>query len=195
VCGTDSYSGSHFLQNTKAGSLGYTEKTIQNAWKDIQFVDLCILIKRLEGDVLDTAILGEVEGNKAPKLLGNRLWDIKSSVSLFGIGVKQGEDSITIQNFKSDSGIKSVVILGNNFSVIDDFQAAIGMMEIFLSMNYQHKVFTIPGQIEIIDIIRQYWHQPVDLLIEELRALIYRVDSASIGINALTIASVPKIII
>jgi hypothetical protein len=194
VCGIDSFSGEHFLRNTNAGLLGYTDKTIQNAWEDIKYVDLCILIIRNEGDLLNIALLGEVEGNKAPKLFGSNFWGKKSSVCLFGIGVQQGEKNIYVQNIKTESGIKSIVTLGSNFSVIDDFQSAIGMMEIFLSMHHQHKVFTIPGQSDIVETIRQHWCQPIDLLIEQLRALIYRVDSAA-GTNALTIPSVPKIII
>lgn len=194
VCGVDSYSGSLFLTSTKAGILGYTDKTIANVWEDIKYVDLCILIERLDGDNLDTAILGEVEGNKAFKLFGSSFWRKKSSVCLFGIGVQQGGKSIEIQNVRTDSGIKSIVSLGSNFSVIDDFQSAVGLMEIFLSMNPQHKVFTIPGQSDVIEIIRQYWNRPIDSLIEELRVMINKVDSASLGTNALTIPSVPKII-
>ncbi len=194
VCGIDSYSGAYFLQNTKAGLLGYTDKTIQNVWEDIKYVDLCILIRRTEGDVLDTALLGEVEGNKAPRLLGSSFWGKKSSMCLFGIGVKQGGEHISVQNIKTQNGVKSIITLGSNFSVIDDFQSAIGMMEVFLSMNHRHKVFTIPGQSDVVEIIRQHWHKPIESLIEELRLLISRVDLASMGTNALTIPSTPKIV-
>ncbi|WP_421341634.1 hypothetical protein [Aeromonas veronii] len=194
VCGIDSYSGSIFLQNTNAGILGYNEKTISNVWEDIKYVDLCILIERNEGDLLDTAILGEVEGNKALKLFGSSYWGKKSSVCLFGIGVQQGSKYIEIHNFRTESGIKSIVSLGSNFAVIDDFQSAIGLMEIFLSLNHQHKVFTIPGQSDVVEIIRQHWNQPIENLIAVLRGMINRVDSASLGTNPLTIPSVPKII-
>lgn len=195
VCGIDSYSGDSFLKTTKAGILGYNDKTIQNVWEDIKYVDLCILIKRNEGDLLDTALLGEVEGNKASKLSRSGFWDKKSSVCLFGIGVQQGWKDIEVQNVRTNSGIKSIVSLGSDFSVIDDFQAAIGMMETFLTLNPHHKVSRIPGQIDVIDIIRCYWSRPITSLIEELRTMIHKVDSAELGTNPLTIHSVPKIII
>ncbi|MGD1393222.1 hypothetical protein [Vibrio harveyi] len=193
VCGIDSYSGANFLRNTKAGILGYTDKTIHNVWEDIKFVDLCILIRRFAGDTLDTALLGEVEGNKGNRLLGSG-WGKKSTMCLFGIGVKQGEKNISIQNIKLEGSVKTIAILGSEHSVIDDFHAAIGLMEVFLSLNPQHKVVNIPGQSEIIEIIRSNWFHPVETLIETLRSFINRVDSAGIGINPISIQSVPKII-
>lgn len=194
VCGIDSYSGAEFLQNTNAEIFGYTEKSIVNVWEDIKYVDLCILVRRYEGDTLDSALLGEVEGNKGQKLFRNSGWGKKSSMCLFGVGVKQGETEISIQNVKLENSIKTVAILGSEHSVIDDFHVAIGLMEVFLSMNYQHKVVKIPGQYEIIEIIRNNWFNPVEELIETLRGFINRVDGASLGINPLTIQSVPKII-
>ena len=194
VCGIDSHSGEHFLKNTNARIFGYTEKTIQNVWEDIKYVDLCILIKRQSNNILDSALLGEVEGNKAPKLLGSSFWGKKSSLCLFGIGVKQGESNTAIYNVRYGDGVKTVITLGSNFAVIDDFQAAIGMMEVFLSMNHQHKVFTIPGQSDVVEIIRQYWYLPIDELINQLRSLIRRVETATMGTNALTIPTVPKIV-
>lgn len=194
VCGVDSYSGEQFLRNTNAGIMGYTEKNIINVWEDIKYVDLCIMIRRNKGDTLDTALLGEVEGNKGAKLFGNSGWGKKSSMCLFGIGVKRGESEMSIHNVKLENSIKTVATLGSEHSVIDDFHVAIGLMEIFLSMNHQHKVSKIYGQSEIVDIIRNYWHQPVEQLIEELRSFINRADGASIGINPITIQSVPKII-
>jgi len=194
VCGIDSYSGAEFLRNTNAAIFGYTEKSIVNVWEDIKYVDLCILIRRYAGDTMDSALLGEVEGNKGYKLFGNSGWGKKSSMCLFGIGVKQGEAEISIQNIKLENSVKTIAILGSEHSVIDDFHAAIGLMEVFLSMSPKHKVVTVPGQYEIIEIIRSHWHLPVDGLIEILRGFINRVNGASLGINPLTIQSVPKII-
>lgn len=194
VCGIDSYSGEHFLKYTDAGILGYTNKTIQNVWNDIKYVDLCILIKRQSDSILDTALLGEVEGNKAPRLLGSSFWGKKSSLCLFGIGVQRGVTDVAIYNVKHGDGIKAVITLGSNFSVIDDFHATIGIMEIFLSMNHQHKVYTIPGQNDVVEMIRDYWSKPITDLIQELRAMIRNVDIASIGTNALTISTIPKIV-
>lgn len=194
VCGIDSYSGAEFLRNTNASIFGYTEKNIVNVWDDIKYVDLCILIRRNIGDTLDSALLGEVEGNKGQKLFVNSGWGKKSSMCLFGVGVKQGETEISIQNIRLENSVKTIATLGSEHSVIDDFHAAIGLMEIFLSMNHQHKICTVLGQSEIIEIIRSNWNSPVDGLIETLRGFINRAEGASIGINPLTIQSVPKII-
>lgn len=195
VCGIDSYSGEFFLKTNNASMFGYTDITIQNVYEDIKYVDLCILIRRTQGDLNDSALLGEIEGNKGSKLLGSSFWGRKSSVCLFGIGVQQGANDLSVQNIQTGSGIKTIITLGSQHSIIDDFHATIGMMEIFLSMNHNHKVFMIPGQTDIVEIIRQHWEQPVEILIEELRCLIQSVDSASLGTNPLTIPSVPKIII
>lgn len=194
VCGIDSYSGEQFLKNTNAEIFGYTEKTIQNVWEDIKYVDLCILIKRQSNNNIDSALLGEVEGNKAAKLLGKSFWEKKPSLCLFGIGVKKGEPNIARYNVRYGEGVKTVITLGSNYPVIDDFQVAIGIMEIFLSMNHQHKISKIPGQIAIVDIIRDYWYLPIDKLIIQLRSLIRRVETATMGTNDLTITTVPKIV-
>lgn len=195
VCGIDSYSGATFLQNTNAGIFGYTDKNIDNVWKDIKYVDLCILIKRYAGDTMDTALLGEVEGNKGTKLLGTRSWEKKSSMCLFGIGVQEGESEITIQNVQLENSVKTIAVLGSDHSVIDDFHSAIGVMEVLLSMNYKHKVTKLSGQSEVIDIVRLYWYKPVEELITVLRSFIKRMDGASVGINSITTQSVPNIII
>lgn len=194
VCGIDSYSGAEFLRTTNAGIFGYTDKNIQNVWEDIKYVDLCILIKRFEGDTLDSALLGEVEGNKGNKLLTGTGWEKKSSMCLFGIGVKQNGAEISIHNVKLENSIKTIAILGSEHSVIDDFHVAVGTMELFLSYNRDHKVMVIPGQREVLDIIREYWFQPVDQLISVLRLFIVRANGASLGINPITIQSIPKII-
>lgn len=195
VCGIDSYSGELFLRSTNAGIAGYAEQTIQNVWEDIKYVDLCILIRRTVGDTLDSALLGEVEGNKGYKLLGSSLWGKKSSVCLFGIGVQPEGSELSIQNIRFESGIKTVITLGSEHAVIDDFQSAVGMMEVFLSLNHQQKIFMIPGQSDVIEMIRQHWTQPIDVLINELRNLIQSVESAALGTNPLTIPSLPKIIL
>lgn len=196
VCGIDSYSGEHFLKNTKANIFGYTTKTITNVWEDIKYVDLCILINyTFNGNFATTALLGEVEGNKGSILLGEKIWSGKSSLCLFGIGVKYGNRDTQIYNVKHGSSTKSVITIGSQFPVIDDFHSAIGVMEVFLSMNHQHKITRVVGQNEIIDIIRYHWNLPIQDLIGELRLLINKVDLASMGTNALSIHTVPKIII
>jgi len=193
ICGIDSYSGEQFLKTTTAAILGYTEYTIQNVWEDIKYVDLCILIKRLPGDTLDTAILGEVEGNKGRKLFAPDFWEKKSSMCLFGIGVAQGGAEISIHNIELENSIKTVVTLGSNFSVVDDFKIALGMMEVFLSLNHKQKIQLIDGQKEIVEIIKYYWNKPIDELITALRTMINRVETANIGINPLSMTSIPKI--
>ncbi|HFQ8225524.1 TPA: hypothetical protein ACHTCC_001542 [Citrobacter freundii] len=194
VCGIDSYSGAEFLKKTNAGIFGYTKYNIQNVWEDIKYVDLCILIKRFAGDTQDSALLGEVEGNKGNKLLGSAGWQNKSSMCLFGIGVQPNGAQISVHNVQLEQSVKTVAILGSEHSVIDDFHIAIGTLELFLSYNRNHKIMVVPGQGDVLDIIRSYWFQPVDQLIEVLRTFIVRVDGASLGINPITIQSVPKII-
>lgn len=194
VFGIDSYSGAEFLKTTDAGIFGYTQYNIQNVWEDIKYVDLCILIRRYAGDTLDSALLGEVEGNKGNKLLGSaNYWNKKSSMSLFGIGVQPNGTKITVHNVRLENSIKTVAILGSEHSVIEDFHDAIAIMETFLSHNRNHKIKPFPGQSEVLDIIRSHWNQPVDQLIEVLRSFIVRVDRASLGINPITIPSVPII--
>ncbi|SDY09690.1 hypothetical protein [Nitrosomonas halophila] len=194
VCGIDSYSGHSFLQNTNAGIFGYTEKTISNVWEDIKYVDLCILIRRSSQEMLDTAILGEVEGNNAVKLYRESFWNKKSSFCSFGIGVRTGLDRTTIENYRTDTGVKTIVTLGSKFPVIEDFKIAVGLMGAFFNMSPSAVLQFVPGQAEIVELIRQSWREPVDSLIEQLRSLVVRVDSASIGTNALSMHSVPKII-
>lgn len=194
VCGIDSYSGEEFLKNTNAGIFGYHQHNIQNIWEDIKYVDLCILIRRFDGDTLNSALLGEVEGNKGNILLGGSGWGKKSSMCLFGIGVQPNGAQISVHNVRLENSVKTVAILGSEHSVIDDFHVAIGVMELFLSFNRNHKIMEAPGQREILDIIKTHWFKPADQLISVLRSFIVRADSASLGINPITIQSIPKII-
>jgi hypothetical protein len=195
VCGIDSYSGEAFLNTCNAAILGYDNNTINNVWRDIKYVDLCVLIRRHAGDLTDTALLGEVEGNKGYKTLQPGYWEYKSRACLFGIGVKEGEQNATIQNVRFESCVKTIIMLGSEFSVIKDFQAAVGTMETFLSLRPQHHVISFPGLDEVIDRIRVNWSNPIEVLIDELRSFIYRVDSAVLGTNPLSIPSVPKLIV
>ncbi len=83
VCGIDSYSGHSFLQYTDAVIIVWTkgatlEHTIQNVWRDINYVDLCIFIDRNDFPQ-KIAIPGEVEGNNGAKLLRQSFWGAKSS--------------------------------------------------------------------------------------------------------------------
>jgi len=195
VCGIDSYCGAEFLKTTNASIFGYTQDNIQSAFEDIKYVDLCILIKRQAGDTLDSALFGEVEGNKGNKLLGSpNYWKKKSSRCLFGIGVQPNGAQITVHNVRLENSVKTVAILGSEHSVIEDFRAAIGIMEIFLCYNRNHNIKAFPGQREVLDIIKSHWNQPVDQLIEVLRSFIVRVDVANLGINTITMPYVPKII-
>ncbi|MFP1760904.1 hypothetical protein [Lonsdalea quercina] len=113
---------------------------------------------------------------------------------LFGIGVQPNGAQISVHNVRLEESVKTVAILGSEHSVIDDFHIAIAMMEIFLYYNRNHKIMAVAGQSEVLDIIKSHWFQPVDQLIEVLRTFIVRVDGASLGINPITIQSVPKII-
>jgi len=194
VCGIDSYCGYQFLQNTNAAIFGYSESTISNVWEDIKYVDLCILIEHSSEELLDTAILGEVEGNNARKLYRDSFWNNKSSFCSFGIGVRTGKENATIESFKTDTGIKTVVTLGSRFAVIEDFKIAVGLMGVFFYISPNTTLQFVPGQKEIVDIIKQFWHDPVESLIHELRSLIRRVDRASMGTNALSLHTVPKIV-
>ena len=195
ICGIDSYSGQSFLEHTDAAIFGYSENTIQNVWEDIKYVDLCILVERNSFQTMNTAILGEIEGNNAVKLYRESFWDKKSSFCSFGIGVRDKQDNITVQNVRTDRGIKTIFSLGSNFPVIEDFKIAIGILETFFSMSPNHTLQFIPGQKEVVEIIRYHWHKPVVQLITTLRGMIKNVESASLGTNALSMHSVPKIII
>ncbi len=195
VCGIDSYSGSNFLNSTNAGIFGYDEKTIANVYEDIKYVDLCFLINRFKGDTLNTAVLGEVEGNNTVKLNRENYWRKKSSFCSFGIGIKNINNNMEIRNIRTETGIKTILTLGSNFDVVRDFRIAVGILETFFSLSPQHILQFVSGQKEIVDIIRYYWNKPVIDLIEILREKISRVDTASIGTNALTVTKVPKIIL
>lgn len=195
VCGVDSYSGEQFLRTTSAAIFGYDERTILNAYKDIKWVDLCILIARFKGDILDTAILGEVEGNKFDPLLRNSFWRRKASFCSFGIGVQLASSNIGIQNIKTESGIKTVVSLGSEFDVIEDFKISIGIMEAFFSISPAHRLQFVPGQREVVDIVREHWGKSIEDLIMLLRGMVQRLDVASMGTNTLSLNTVPKIVI
>ncbi|HDZ8982163.1 hypothetical protein ACET6Z_16490 [Aeromonas veronii] len=193
VCGIDSYSGAHFLNTTNAAIFGYNEKTIANVFEDIKYVDLCFLITRFVGDTLNTAILGEVEGNNAIKLNRESFWSKKSSFCSFGIGIGNINNDIEIINVRTDTGVKTILTLGSKFDVVDDFKISIGILETFFAISPQHVQQFVPGQKQIIDIVRYYWDKPIVELIETLRAKVSRVEAASIGTNALSVTSVPII--
>ncbi len=194
VCGIDSYSGTHFLNTTTAAIFGYNEKTIANVYEDIKYVDLCFLITRYQGDTMNTAILGEVEGNNAIKLNRESFWNKKSSFCSFGIGVGKTLNNIELQNIRTDTGIKTILTLGANFDVVEDFKISIGILETFFSISPQHKLQFVDGQKDIVEIIRYHWDKPIVELIEILRNMLSRVDTASIGTNALCVSSVPTIV-
>jgi hypothetical protein len=194
VCGIDSYSGSNFLNSTTAGIFGYNQETIANVYEDIKYVDLCFLITRFQGDMLNTAILGEVEGNNAVKLNRDNFWKKKSSFCSFGIGVNQKTEGMEIQNIRSETGIKSILTLGAKFDVVADFKIAIGILEIFFSISPKHQQQFVEGQKEIVEVIRYHWDKPIIDLIDILRGFVSKVDSASIGTNALSVSTVPAII-
>lgn len=194
VCGIDSYSGEQFLNTTTAGIFGYNKETIINVYEDIKYVDLCFLITRSQGDTLNTAILGEVEGNNAVKLNRETFWKKKSSFCSFGIGVKNSKEDISVENIRTESGVKTIVTLSSHFPVIDDFKIAIGIMETFFSISPAHKMQLVDGQREIVEIIKYHWDKPIDELIGNLRSMVTNVKTANIGTNALSISTVPKII-
>ncbi|WP_422475315.1 hypothetical protein [Endozoicomonas sp. ALB032] len=193
VCGIDSYSGANFLNATTAEIFGYNEKTISNVYEDIKYVDLCFIINRFQGDTLNTAILGEVEGNNAVKLNRENFWNKKSSFCSFGIGVGKIDSDMELVNLRAESGIKTVLTLGSQFDVIEDFKIAIGILETFFSITPNHRLQFVAGQKEVVDIIRYFWDKPITDLIETLRAKVSRVETASIGTNALSVSSVPTI--
>jgi hypothetical protein len=193
VCGIDSYSGANFLNTTNAEIFGYNERTIANVFEDIKYVDLCFLINRFEGGTLNTAILGEVEGNNAIKLNRESFWNKKSSFCSFGIGIANINNDMELINIRTETGVKTILTLGTNFDVVNDFRISIGILETFFAISPQHIQQFVPGQKQIVDIIRYYWDKPIVELIETLRAKVLRVEAASIGTNALSVTSVPII--
>lgn len=195
VCGVDSYSGEQFLRTTSAAIFGYNERTIANVYEDIKWVDLCILISRCKGDTLDTAILGEVEGNKFGQLLQQRFWRKKASFCSFGIGVQIGSSDIETQNIETEVGIKTIVSLGSEFNVVEDFKVSVGIMEAFFAISPMHRMQFVPGQRDVVDIIRAHWGRPIEDLIMVLRESVQKLDVASMGTNSLSLNTVPKIVI
>lgn len=194
VCGVDSYSGHNFLRTTDAVIFGYNEQTIQNVWRDIHFVDLCILINKSENS-RKIAVLGEVEGNNGAKLLRESYWGGKSSFCSFGIGVSDRCEGMIAQTFRTTTGLKTILTLGSKFSVVDDFKTAIDVLDVLFAMGPNIRIPSRPGMSDVIDIIRVRWNDPVDHLIGDLRSMIIAVDSASLGTNALSLQSLPKIVI
>jgi hypothetical protein len=194
VCGIDSYSGHSFLQSTDAVIFGYTKHTIQNVWRDINYVDLCILIDRNDFPQ-KIAILGEVEGNNGAKLLRQSFWDAKSSFCSFGIGVGSNmRKQMDIQTFQTTTGLKSILTLSSNFSVVEDFKVAIDTLDVLFSMGASINIPLHDGMRSVVEIVRYHWNKPIDDLISQLRSMIQRSDSASIGPELIAMPSVPKIV-
>jgi len=193
VCGIDSYSGAHFINTTDAAIFGYDQQTLANVYEDIKYVDLCFLIKRNAGDTMNTVIFGEVEGNNAIKLNRENFWNKKSSFCSFGIGVRKSGKDLELANYQTETGIKTILTLGSNFDVVEDYRIAIGILETFFSLSPQHRLQFVTGQKQIVEVIRYYWDKPIDQLIEALRSKVSRVEAASIGTNALSVTSIPII--
>lgn len=194
VCGIDSYSGHNFLQTTDALIFGYSKETINNVWRDINYVDLCIILEKNDNSQ-KTAIFGEVEGNNGIKLLRESFWSSKSSFCSFGVGVgnnKHGQ--MQIQTLQTTSGLKSILTLSSNFSVIEDFKAAIDTLDVLFSMRPNINIRFQEGMQKIVEMLRYHWNRPIDSLLCELREMILRVDSHSIQQELLALASIPKIV-
>jgi len=195
VCGIDSFSGETFLRTTDAHIFGYNESTIANVWEDIKYVDLCILVRSSTLEEPDIAVFGEVEGNNTMKIFRESFWNKKSSFCAFGIGVNENQNNITIQNIETFNGIKTILILGSEFLIIEDFKIAIGILETFFAISPHHVMQFVNGQRDIVCLIRDYWHKPVIELIGLLRGMIQVTPLATLGTNALSMQSIPKIII
>lgn len=194
VCGTDSYSGHAFLQNTDAHIFGYNEHTIQNAWRDINFVDLCILLERAIHPYR-IAILGEVEGNNGARLTRESFWGAKSSFCSFGVGVvTNGRAQMEISTFQTTTGLKTILTLSSNFAIVEDFKVAIDTLEVLFSMRPQINIPLHDGMRSVVDMIRYHWNNPVDDLISDLRAMIVSFDSATLSKDLISMPSIPKII-
>lgn len=194
VCGTDSYSGHAFLQNTDAIIFGYNEHTIQNAWRDINFVDLCILLER-NVYPYRVAILGEVEGNNGAKLTRESFWGVKSSFCSFGVGVVTNRRAeMNISTFQTTTGLKTILSLSSNFSVVEDFKMAIDTLEVLFSMRPNINIPLHEGMRSVVDMVRFHWNNPVDNLINDLRKMIISFGSAALGKDLISMPSIPKII-
>lgn len=195
VCGVDSYSGQQFLQNTDAVIFGYNEHTLQNVWRDINYVDLCILLER-NSFPHKIAILGEVEGNNGIKLLRDSFWGQKSSFCSFGIGVVTNDSGqMAIQTFQSLSGLKTILTLSSSFSVVEDFKIAIDTLDVLFSMRPYIKIPLHAGMEDVVNMIRHRWNHPVEDLIGDLKSMITRLDSTEVGVELIAMPSVPKIVL
>lgn len=199
VCGVDSNSGAAFLKHLReieASVLGYKSDTIGNVFTDINYVDLCLLVTKVTGAGPSIAILGEVEGNHGAKLT-RTYFNKKSSVCSFGLGVKKGSGEMIIYNVQSDSGIKTVVLIGSDFDVMADFRYAVHQVELFFEKGPLVEVIKLTGFNDVIDMVRFYWRKPVYDLIRELRQFIKVHSQAAMDTNPLTVYQTvtPKLII
>lgn len=195
VCGVDSYSGHQFLQSTDAVIFGYNEHTIQNVWRDINYVDLCILLER-KIFPYKVAVLGEVEGNNGAKLLRDSFWDQKSSFCSFGIGVVTNDSGhMTIQTFQTLSGLKTILTLSSSFSVVEDFKTAIDTLDVLFSMRPHIKIPLHDGMEDVVNLIRHHWNYSVEGLIKDLKSMIVSLDSTEVGVELIAMPSVPKIVL
>lgn len=195
VCGVDSYSGHQFLKNTDAVIFGYNANTIQNVWRDINYVDLCILLER-KSFPHRVAVLGEVEGNNGIKLLRDSFWGHKSSFCSFGIGVVTNDSGqMVIQTFQTLSGLKTILTLSSSFSVVEDFKIAIDTLDVLFSMRPHIKIPLHVGMEDVVNMIRYRWNHSVEDLIGDLKSMIIRLDSTEVGVELIAIPSVPKIIL
>lgn len=185
----------NFLQNTDAVIFGYNEHTIQNVWRDINYVDLCILLER-NSFPHRIAVLGEVEGNNGAKLLRDSFWGQKSSFCTFGIGVvKSDSGQMAIESFQTLSGVKTILTLSSSFHVVEDFKIAIDTLDVLFSMRPHIKIPLHVGMQDVVNIVRHRWNHPVENLIEDLQSMITLLDSTEVGVELIAIPSVPKIVL
>lgn len=99
-----------------------------------------------------------------------------------------------IQTFQTTTGLKTILSLSSNFSVVEDFKIAIDTLDVLFSMRPHINIPLHDGMRSVVDMIRYHWNNPVDDLINALRTMIVSFDSSTLGMELIPMPSIPKIV-
>ncbi|NPT44803.1 hypothetical protein GNZ12_26500 [Paraburkholderia sp. 1N] len=171
VCGKDSRSGQAFLANTQAYLFGSNGMTLNEAARQIEYADLCVLLYPQSGEH-PIALLGEVEGVRGERLTWPSFWDEKSPHCCFGIGVHRGLRGMSeLFTQQLSSGSRTIMRFGSSHHVVSDFHKAITTLISQMSHSRHADLHAEEGLAEVMNLVRHRWNDPIDLLIEELQSM------------------------
>ncbi|EKO3801094.1 hypothetical protein NTE28_003592 [Vibrio harveyi] len=204
VTGSDSRSGSRFIQGEESPLLGADQLALCD-YRKAKDTDLCLRLSYEEEALLSDevfewkqAVLGEVEGKWGSKIHSRRYWESKPELSQFGFGVSTKIDKNQIEVVRTDSGDKVVVTLSSQDNIVRDFNDTLVMFDWVFhrrhSFDEMPRWFKTAGMSSTIKYLIDSTHRPVNEVIAELRQYISIAGKADDETNDITMPSVPTII-